>query len=161
MENHFEEVLRTVKAEEEELRPVRFTSREAWELGCLLAEKIRGEGLPVAAVICALNGKVLFQYAGEGATLNNQNWLRRKCNTAALMERSTLRVWAEMTPAGRSLEELGVPVHDYAMIGGGFPIRLKSGEIAAVAAVSGLAPEEDHKLLTGCLRAFLEQVGNL
>lgn len=87
----------------------------------------------------SLTGYVLFQYAGESTTVNNQNWMERKFNAVRLMERSSLasRAVAEMT--GEGVEECGLSTREYVFCGGGFPIRLKSGEPGCRGACLGLA----------------------
>ncbi len=36
-----------------------------------------------------MNGTILFQHMTEGTYLNDQNWMNRKLNTVALIERSS------------------------------------------------------------------------
>lgn len=46
----------------------------------------------------------------------------------------------------------------YASHGGGFPLRIKGLEtLAGVAVVSGLAQEDDHKMIVESLKAFLKE----
>ena len=46
-------------------------------------------------------------------------------------------------------------INDYALVGGGFPIRLKSGELVAVAVVSAFPHYEDHQFIVDALAEYL------
>ena len=61
---------------------------------------------------------------------------------------------AEMT--GEGVEECGLSSREYVFCGGGFPIRLKSGELVAVALASGLPDVQDHGFLIDCLAKYLD-----
>ena len=52
--------------------------------------------------------------------------------------------------------QLGEQAEQYAIHGGGFPVRVTGveGPVAAVV-VSGLAQEEDHQVIVECLQAVL------
>ena len=49
----------------------------------------------------------------------------------------------------------GLDPRKYVFCGGGFPIRLKTGELVAVALVSGLPDVGDHGLIVDCLSKYL------
>ena len=160
MNDQCEAIARMTMEQEQTLRCSHFSNEDAWNLGCCLVKRIREQGIALAVCIRRLNGHVLFQYAGEGTSQNNENWMRRKFNTVALLERCSFGVWAEMEPFGRTPAFLGQNPADHAFIGGGFPIRLKTGEMTAVLTVSGLEPEEDHRFLVEGWKAYLEKTGD-
>jgi uncharacterized protein (UPF0303 family) len=146
--------LREILIRQEELvRFSHFTARDAWEVGRFLTERAYEQGVALSICIRRLNGAVLFAHLMEGTTLDNQRWMDRKFRTVSLTEKSSLRVWAEA--AGQTPEDRGLPAGEYAFCGGGFPIRLRTGELAAVATVSNLPHYRDHAFLTSGLAAYL------
>ena len=148
--------MREVCARQEEvLRFERFDQDVVWELGQLMVEQMRRRGQNLCVAIWSVTGYTLFQYAAAGTTVNNQNWMGRKFNAVRLMERSSLasRAVAEMT--GEGVPECGLDTREYVFCGGGFPIRLKSGELVGVALASGLPDVQDHGFLIDCLQKYL------
>ena len=70
------EKIRDLCAQQEALlRFESFDQETAWELGCRMVAEMKRRELKVCAAVWSLTGYVLFQYAGEGTTLNNQNWI--------------------------------------------------------------------------------------
>ena len=132
-----------------------FTNAQAWELGSAMVGQLRARKLPLCVAVWSLSGYVLFQYAPQGTTLNNQNWMRRKFNTVRLMEKSSLAARAAAELSGEGVEQAGLDPREYVFCGGGFPIRLKSGELVAVALASGLPDTEDHAFLVEALGRYL------
>ena len=145
----------TCARQEELLRFETFDNGAAWALGSLMAAESKRRGLKVCAAIWSLTGYVLFQYAAEGTTVNNQNWVRRKFNAVRLMERSSLASRAVAELSGEGVAECGLDPREYVFCGGGFPIRLRTGELVAVALVSGLPDVMDHGFLVDCLGKYL------
>ena len=92
MNDQYEAIARMTMEQEQTLRCSHFSNEDAWNLGCCLVERIREQGIALAVCIRRLNGHVLFQYAGEGTSQNNENWMRRKFNTVALLERCSFGV---------------------------------------------------------------------
>lgn len=153
---NYAEIDKTAKKQDELLRFEHFTNRDAWELGCFMVQRIYERKLEMAVAIRKLNGTIIFQYGTEETNQNNQNWMRRKFNTVSLMERSSYGAWAASHVSGESLETHGLSEKDYALCGGGFPIRLKSGELVAVLTVSNLPHEEDHRFMIDALQDWLK-----
>lgn len=145
-----------VKQQEQLLRFDHFSNKDAWEFGSYLVKKVYESGIDMAITIRKLNGCIIFQHFTEGTNLNNQNWMRRKFNTVSLTERSSLGMWAESMIKEQPAEEQGLDPKDYVFCGGGFPIRLKSGEIVAVLTVSNLPHLEDHQFLIDGLQEWLQ-----
>lgn len=55
---------------------------------------------------------------------------------------------------------LGQRAGEYAIHGGGFPVRVKGVEgVVAVIVVSGLKQEEDHQIVVQTVQDFLESTG--
>lgn len=103
----------------------------------------------------AVNGTVVYARCLNGASLNNQEWARRK---AALCERywiSSLHVVHNMTAGGKTLESCGMSASDYGFSGGSFPILLPSGICVGSVTVSGLKGEEDHQVVATAMAHVL------
>lgn len=141
--------------QEELLRFDHFSNRDAWNLGSFLVQRVFDRQIDMAISIRKLNGNVIFQFATQNTTLSNQQWMQRKFNTVCLTEGSSLRAWATSELKGQSLSDQGISSADYAFCGGGFPIRLKSGELVAVVIVSNLPHKQDHGFVVDSLTEWL------
>ena len=139
------ETIRDITAQQESLLRLRTLSgRDAWNLGSFIAEQMHDRDIALAVAISRPNGAILFQHLPDGTTLTNQKWMRRKFNTVAQMERSSLGVWAITQLSGETVSVHGLSEKDYVFVGGGFPLRLASGEMVGVLTVSNLAHWQDH-----------------
>ncbi|MDD6283562.1 MAG: heme-binding protein, partial [Oribacterium sp.] len=76
-------------------------------------------------------------------------------NTVMRCEKSSLSVWAELYQKNETLLMHGMDDKKYALCGGGFPVRIKTGEIVGVITVSNLSHIEDHEILVRCLANYL------
>ncbi|OQD66323.1 hypothetical protein PENDEC_c048G01467 [Penicillium decumbens] len=158
-----------------------FTTSTAWTLGTALRERIlnlpdnqRKPALISIALATATGGgppHVLFQCATDSGTIpENENWVRRKRNTvlrwgfsswamrqkvvlgagsaaADVVEATFVKKYALASANG------GAVADDYAIHGGGYPIRVKGVEgIVAVVVVSGLKQEDDHQVVAETVR---------
>ena len=155
MSENYAQIIDITKQQEALLRFDRFTNQDAWNLGCFLVERVQQMQIDMAISIRRLNGSIIFQYVTEGTSLNNQKWLQRKFNTVCLNEGSSLRAWATSALKGQTLEEQGYSPMEYAYCGGGFPIRLKNGELAGVLLVSNLPHKQDHGFIVDSLSQWL------
>jgi len=97
----------------------------------------------------------VYQHVTPGATVNNTLWMRRKFNTVMNRERSSLWFTVTSEMRGKDLAAHVLDTNDYALVGGGFPIRLKSGELVAVAVVSAFPHYEDHQFIVDALAEYL------
>lgn len=155
MSETYAQIMSAVKQQEALLRFDHFTEDDAWKLGVFLAERVHSQGLEMAICIRKLSGHILFQHCTKGTTLSNQQWMNRKFNTVVLTEGASLRAWANLMDRNQTPEDQGVSPLDYAYCGGGFPIRLKSGELVGVAIVSNLPHREDHRFIASALADYL------
>lgn len=56
----------------------------------------------------------------------------------------------------------GCAADDYAIHGGGFPVRVRGVDgVVGVIVVSGLKPEHDHQVIIEVLQDFIAQAGNV
>ncbi len=145
--------LEQLLAQEEELVLGKFTDVDAWELGSWLVNSARERGLPIAIDIVR-NGHRLFHYAFDGASPDNEKWLRRKSALVNLIGHSSFYEGRKLASEGRRIEDTRlVSESDFAPHGGAFPLIIKNvGPIGHVA-VSGLPQELDHALVVEALRA--------
>lgn len=156
MENiNYEEIKATTQKQEKTLRFDAFSSEDALNLGMFITERVYKEEIALAVSIRRPNGTIIFQHITEGADRINQNWMDRKFNTVSYFGHCSLAVWADSEISGESVEFQGLSKKDFAFCGGGFPIRLKTGELVAVAVVSNLPHMQDHAFLANCISDYL------
>ncbi|OCH84596.1 hypothetical protein OBBRIDRAFT_798940 [Obba rivulosa] len=147
-----------------------FTSETAWTVGTLLRNRLR-EASPRPAVVnitLANTNQLLFHCATRPGTLaDNDTWVARKRATVLRWGVSTLQKnysLAGSTTAQKEVTfaakfQLGERVGQYAIHGGGFPIRVKGVEgVVGVIVVSGLTMEEDHEVIVEVLEDYLRKV---
>jgi len=67
--------------------------------------------------------------------------------------------WAQAAISGEQVPTHGLSDHDYVLCGGGFPIRLRTGELVAVLTVSNLPHMEDHQFIVESLAEWLRVDG--
>lgn len=150
-----DQILADVKKQEEMLLFDKFTNEDAWELGKVFVEKIKRENIEMAVAIRKVNGNTIFAYFSDGTNKLNENWMNRKFNTVIMNEMSSFKRWAISQYRNGTVEDMGLDSKDYALCGGGFPIKLKNGEMVAVVLASNLPHEKDHKFLVEGLAEYL------
>ncbi len=152
MENTELEMLLT---QEKELVLTRFTDSDAWALGSWIMKTARERELPIAIDIVR-HGHRLFHFAFDGASPDNEQWIKRK---AALVDRvghSSFYVGRELASRGETIEEsMLISERDFGPHGGAFPLILKNVGPVGHVAVSGLPQEQDHALVVEALRAHI------
>lgn len=158
-----QKIIDTVKQQELDLRFDHFSNDDAYKLGMHFVQKIKDDGIEMAVQIKRVNGNTLFSYFSEGTNLMNEKWMGRKFNTVVYNERSSYLMWAFNEMGGRGIDTikdvamLGFEMKDYALCGGGFPIKLKTGEMVAVMLASNLPHEKDHEFIVEGLESYLAQ----
>lgn len=133
----------------------RFDAATALRLGTILIGL--ADGLPVVINIRSAH-RCFFHAALPGSAANNDNWARRKSNTALVMGQPSLQVGTRLREKAGSLPEQGYPVEEYSDHGGAVPVVVAGVGMVAVATVSGLPQVEDHKLVVAGLRALIEEI---
>lgn len=154
-DTELQRIIDLTKEQEKALRFDRFLNEDAFALGCFLVKRSAQLGLQMAIAIRKMNGNVVFQHCMDETTLSNENWMRRKFNTVRMTEGSSLRAWASSLLKNQDLAAQGLSAEDYVLCGGGFPIRLKTGETVAVLTVSSLPHLEDHAFAVAALSEWL------
>ena len=141
-----------------------FTSQTAWTLGSLLRTKLVAFSKPcVVDISLAQGGHCLFHCTTHsGTTPDNDAWVARKRNTVLRWGCSSWYMsnkfgGDEMAFAAKF--GLGTKAGDYAIHGGGWPIRVRGVEgVVAVVVVSGLRQEQDHGIIVQTVSEMLEEI---
>lgn len=131
-----------------------FTEETALHLGLTLVEMGRAQALPIVIDI-RTRDRTLFHVALPGSSAINDNWARRKSNTALMFQAPSLLVQTRMEAKGEDLARHGLSSVDYATNGGAVTIRTGAAGVVACVTVSGLPQVEDHKLAIAAIRAVL------
>jgi len=146
-----------VEKQEETLRFDSFDNKTAYELGKYMTDLVYEKGIDLAISIRKLNGSILYQHLTAGTNLLNENWMNRKFNSVSMNECSSYACWIKAELTGETIATHALDIKDYAFCGGGFPIRLKSGELLGVIIVSNLPHEQDHSFIIEALNGFLNK----
>lgn len=150
-----EQDLAKIALQEQTLRFEKFDEQIAWELGSRLRAAAVQRGASIAIDVFA-GGHSIFTCALPGATPNNANWVRRKRNAVLHFQRSSYGFGLQLEREKADLSgKFGLPLADYAVHGGSFPIRVVNAGVIGAITVSGLPQREDHKLVVGVLAEFL------
>ena len=144
-----------IEQEQRSLILPRFDANTALRLGAILTGL--AQGLPVVINIRSAN-RCFFHAALPGSAANNDNWARRKSNTALMMGLPSLQIGAKHREKGGSLPEQGYPVEDFSDHGGAVPVVVAGVGMVAVATVSGLPQLEDHRLVVAGIRALVSEL---
>lgn len=153
---NYEDIKRRTEEEEKTLRFEHFSNKDAWDLGAYMVNRAYEKNIAISVAIRKLNGTIIFQHLTDGTNHVNQNWMERKFNTVSYFEKSSLGVWALEGISGESVEVHGLSKDKFVFCGGGFPIRLKSGEMVGVLTVSNLPHLEDHQFMIDSLTEYLK-----
>lgn len=134
-----------------------FDENEAFALGHRLRDIAVQEKLGVAIDISLWDRRLFFAVT-EGTTADNAEWLRRKFNVVRRFHAATYRMVLEQNREDRLFApHKALDVADYALAGGGFPIRVKGAGVIGAAIVSGLPQREDHNLVVRAIALHLGQ----
>jgi uncharacterized protein (UPF0303 family) len=149
--------LEAVIRQEQGLVFQRFDEDVAFAIGSHVREAAKGMNRGVAVEV-RLWDRPLFFGATAGATMNNRMWVERKANTVRLQLKSTYRLVLERGDKPRVWEpSSGYDSKDYAIAGGGFPIRLDGVGVIGAATASGLPERGDHNVVVAAICAALGQ----
>jgi uncharacterized protein (UPF0303 family) len=150
-----EALIARIDAEISELQFPRFNKDDSLNLGLLLVELGKTRKLPIAIDITK-GDQVLFHVALDGATPNNEHWVRAKQRTAARYEIPSLLVGLRARLRGGRIEDQGwYDESVYAAHGGCFPVYVTGVGAVATVTVSGLPQQQDHDLVVEALREIL------
>ncbi|TVY05467.1 heme-degrading domain-containing protein [Paenibacillus cremeus] len=141
--------------EEEKLQFSKFTNEMALQIGCRIIEKVKAENQHVTINI-SRNGQQLFHYSFPETSTDNDIWVKRKSNVVYRFGHSSHYIYTYLRSIQKNIQErFFVDPSEYAASGGAFPIAIKDVGIVGAIAVSGLAQEEDHRLVTSVIKEFI------
>lgn len=135
-----------------------FTTEDAWLLGSALRTRLLPISTPVVIDISLANqNQCLFHTCTHpGVMPDNDCWVARKRKTVLRWGCSTWYMHCKFggdEVAFREKYGLGNSAGEYAIHGGGVPIRVTGVEgVVAVAVVSGLKQDEDHAVVVEAIR---------
>lgn len=150
-----DELMKILDMQEEILQFSHFTNEDAWELGNIIVAEVKKRGLSAAVTIRLHNGCTVFQYAGDGITPYNEEWLRRKINTVQMTQRSSLNLYLALSQSKDTLQGMLLEPRDYAACGGGFPIRVEEVGVIGGIAVTGPDHVTAHDLMIKGIGKYL------
>lgn len=142
-----------------------FTAQTAWVLGSLLRTRLLDFAKPTVIDISLAHGNhCLFHAVTHSGTVpDNDSWVARKRKTVLRFGSSTWFMHNKFQgdePAFAAKFGLGPQAGEYAIHGGGFPVRVQGVEgIVAVIVVSGLKQEQDHSIVVQTVSDYLLELG--
>ena len=150
------EILEQLLLEEQQLQFDAFNEDTAWQIGSWLVEYAVKNELPITIDI-RRGEQQLFHASRPGTSVDNDEWVRRKVRLVNRMGHSSFYLGQLLKSEGKRIEEMFLlPESEYAPHGGCFPILLKGTGMLGTITVSGLAQEDDHKVVTSAIRHYLE-----
>ena len=154
--------LGTLASIEADLTFPSFTAATAWNVGNALRNRLLAFPSPTVINITLANSNQLLFHAvtHSGTQPDNDLWVARKRATVLRWGFSTWYMHNKMNgdeAKFRTKYMLGDNAGQYAIHGGGFPIRVKGVEgIVGVIVVSGLIQEWDHQVIVETLKEYFE-----
>ena len=150
-------VLERLLQEERELQFSHFNEDTAWQIGSRLVEQATRDGL--AITIDITRGKQqLFHASLPGTSADNDGWIKRKVRLVYRLGHSSYYVGQLLKRQGRRIEEAYLlPASRYAPHGGCFPVIVKDTGMVGTITISGLAQEDDHRLVVQAVRDYLAE----
>ncbi|KAJ7266881.1 hypothetical protein B0H12DRAFT_1098569 [Mycena haematopus] len=154
--------LDSISAVENSLVFASFTAETAWDLGNALRTRLLDFPTPAVVNITLANSDQLLFHAvtRSGTQPDNDRWVARK--RASVLRWGSSTWYMHMKFAGdedkfRAKYMLGETAGQYAIHGGGFPVRVKGVEgIVGVIVVSGLKQEWDHQVIAETVEKYLK-----
>ncbi|MCX7303103.1 MAG: heme-degrading domain-containing protein [Hyphomicrobiales bacterium] len=140
-----------IAKQEKRLAFATFDEATAFKIGSALRERAIAEAMPVVIQISVWD-RLLFYAALPGSSNSNFDWVRRKINVVKMFQKSTYRMVLEQDSPDRAFKTgHGLPVTDYVLAGGGFPVVIKGVGAVGAFGVSGLPEREDHGVIVDAL----------
>ncbi|MBR8313896.1 heme-degrading domain-containing protein [Burkholderia dolosa] len=128
-----------------------FNADVARRLGEIAINVASRRGLPIAVCIVGRHAP-LFYCALDGSDAADSDAIRRRQNTVLRFGLSSLEVGVQFRRAGWSLRSQGLSDDDYALDGGGVPLRLDGAGMVGAMTIAGLDSERNHALVVESLR---------
>ncbi len=152
---NYDELLKELVKEEDELQFTEFTSETALRIGLNLIGKAKSVNKKIAIDIYRF-GHQLFHYSSAGTTPENDQWIIRKNRVVNRFSKSSLHVGTLLRKDNTTIEERHhISSSEYATIGGAFPIIIKNTGVIGTITVSGLPGNEDHEIVVAAIKEEL------
>lgn len=149
------QLIEMVETQESTLQFERFDVGMAHEIGARLMQFAVEGQMPITIDITR-NGHRLFHVAMEGTSPDNEVWVERKKAVVNRFLCSSYLMSLKLEEMGKTIEQAYlISESDFAAHGGSFPIIIKDTGVVGTVTVSGLASEDDHKLVVDVLSAYL------
>lgn len=146
--------LSTLDEEARRLVFAQFSEETALDLGLTLVGLATERALPVVIDIRTPD-RTLFHAAMPGSAPLNDLWARRKSATALVAHKASMAVGLKHRERGTTVARDGLDPLHHADSGGAVPIRVAGVGVVAVATVSGLTQEDDHRLVVEAIETAL------
>ena|SRR5258705_8334574 len=152
-----DDVLKQLLQEEQELQFTKFNEATAWRIGGQLVEHGMQENLPVTIDITRGDHQ-LFHASLRGTSVDNDEWIKRKVRLVYRFGHSSFYIGQLLKSKGKRIEDAYLLSESlYAPHGGCFPVIVKDTGVIGTITLSGLAQEDDHKLVVQVIRDYLAQ----
>ena len=152
-----QELLQMCLEQEEKYQFDTLSRADVWKLGNILAALTKDCYKPVGVEI-KVNGLMVFTYYPEGTTEYYRMVLARKHNTANMLEKSSLRLYAECAVSGLDpAKDMLLDPTKFQFRGGSFPIKLRNGCVIGSICAAGMAHTDDHALIIRGLEQFFAE----
>ena len=149
-------ILKKLLLEEDELQFTKFNEDTSWKIGTELVKQAVTEKLPITIDITRGDHQV-FHASRPGTSADNDEWVKRKVRLVYRFGHSSFYIGQQLKSKGKQLEEAySISENLYAAHGGCFPIFVKGTGMVGTITVSGLAQEDDHKLVVETIRKYLK-----
>lgn len=155
--------LETILEEENWTLP-HFTADDAYNIGVSIRNRLRdlSEKPAVVNITLANSNNLLFHACSRPGVLpDNDVWVARKRRTVLRWGVSSWYMHNKMQgdeAAFAAKYALGSQAGEYAVHGGGVPVRVKGVEgVVGVIVVSGLAQDQDHQVVVESLQQFWKE----
>jgi uncharacterized protein (UPF0303 family) len=140
-----------VAEQEKQLSFTAFDEATAFTIGSAIRERGLAEKMPIVIQVSVWD-RLLFFAALPGSSSSNADWARRKINVVKMFQKSTYRMVLEQNSPDRAFKTgHGLPVTDYVLAGGGYPVMIKGVGAVGAFGVSGLPEREDHGVIVDAL----------
>lgn len=152
-----DDILEQLLQEEQELQFEKFSEDISWQIGSRLVEKCAREKLPVTIDIMQ-GERQLFHASLRGASADNDEWVKRKVRLVYRFGHSSFYIGQLLKSKEKNIEEMFlIPESQYGPHGGCFPIIVRGAGMIGAITISGLAQEEDHRLVAQAIRDYLSK----
>ncbi len=150
------EILKRLLLEEQQLQFSYFNEETAWQIGSWLVEYAIQNELPITIDI-QRGEQQLFHASRPGTSADNDEWVKRKVRLVNRFGHSSFYLGQLLKSDDKTIEEkFLLPETEYAPHGGSFPIMLKGTGMVGTITVSGLAQNDDHKVVVAAISHYLE-----